>query len=224
VGDCLNEAPPEDASRTEVADVPAVPCEQEHAGEVYHTFELDDADAYPGYDEVSSLADEECIAQFEAFVGLPYNESRLDYWTLVPSDDTWNNLDDREVVCIVGDPQGPLIGSARGLGQSTALVGSCLDENGEPVDCASPHDSELYALVDLPDGPWPGQKEVDAASEQPCLDQFAGYVGVSYDDSALDFGYVTPDEESWGAGDRQVWCIVGDPAGPLTGSVRGSGQ
>jgi Septum formation len=120
-------------------------------------------------------------------------------------------------VCIVVDPTGPLTGSARGMGEAASLVGTCLDTNGEPVDCATAHDSELYAVVELPDGPWPGQKALDAASEQPCVDHFAGYVGVAYDQSTLDSAPLPPDEESWGAGDRQVWCLVVDPAGPLTG-------
>jgi hypothetical protein len=223
VGDCVNN-PPDDGPATEVVDVPAVPCEQEHTGEVYHVFDLDDAAAYPGEKKVISLADEGCLQQFEAFVGLPPEQSRLKISTLFPTNETWEQFDDREVVCIVVDPTRPLTGSARGMGEAAALVGTCLDTNGEPVDCAAPHDSELYALVALPDGPWPGQKAVDASSEQPCLDQFAGYVGVAYEQSALDLAPMPPDEASWGAGDRQVWCLVVDPAGPLTGSVRGSGR
>ena len=51
------------------------------------------------------------------------------------------------------------------MGQGAAAVGTCLDVNGGRVDCASQHDSEVYAVVNLPDGPWPGQEAVDAAIE-----------------------------------------------------------
>ena len=235
VGDCVNDPAADAPTATEVSDVPAVPCDQEHSGEVYHLFDLEDADEYPGEQEVVALADEGCVAEFEAFVGLTYEQSRLEYSTLYPSKQSWEELDDREVVCIVVDPAGPLTGSVRGLGEAAAAdpgtsagaapaVGSCLDASGEPVDCAAPHDSELYALPELPEGAWPGQDAVNASAEQACLDEFAGYVGVPHDQSALEFGFLTPDEAAWAAGDRQVWCVVGDPAGQLTGTVRGSGR
>jgi len=129
-------------------------------------------------------------------------------------------------------------GSARGMGQAAALpapaspppgeaapaVGSCLDAAGNLVDCAAPHDAEIYALVDLPESAWPGQEAIDTTAEQACFDPFAAYVGVPYDQSALGIAFLTPDEASWGAGDRQVGCVVVDPAGPLTGTVQGSGR
>ena len=234
VGDCVDD-PPTGATTTEVSDLAAVPCDQEHTGEIYYLVDLEDGD-YPGEEEVSASADEACAAEFEAFVGLAYEQSRLEISTLFPTRESWEDLDDREVVCIVVDPTGPLTGSARNLGEAAAAaepgtsaggvppVGTCLDVNGAPVDCATAHDSELYAVVDLPDGAWPGQEAVDASAEQACLDQFAGYVGVAYDQSALEFAYLPPDDTSWAAGDRQVGCLAVDPAGPLTGSVRGTGR
>ena len=49
----------------------------------------------PGEDKVISLADEGCLQQFEAFVGLPPEQSRLKISTLFPTDETWEQFDDR---------------------------------------------------------------------------------------------------------------------------------
>ena len=50
-------------------------------------------------------------------------------------------------------------------------VGECFDDSDEEDEvvrrpCAEPHDGEIIAGVTLPDGPYPGDKEVDKAGEQ----------------------------------------------------------
>jgi len=35
----------------------------------------------------------------------------------------------------------------------------------------------------------------------------------------LDFRFITPSEESWGDGDREILCTVYDPAGDTTGTL-----
>lgn len=109
VGDCFN-----DTALESVSDVPAVPCDEEHDNEIYHLFDLEGGD-YPGEETVSASADEGCRATFEAFVGLAYEESELDFGTLYPSEDTWADLGDREVVCLAYDPAGMVVGSLAGV-------------------------------------------------------------------------------------------------------------
>ncbi len=223
VGDCLSEVPGGSVFATQVETVPAVPCQEEHAGEVYDSFDLEDAE-FPGDERTAILAQEGCAERFGSFVGLSYGLARFEISVLTPSSETWD-IGDHEVVCIVSDPSGPLTDSPRGLGRAAApAVGSCWEALGTQVDCAVAHDAEIYALVDLPDGVWPGQKTLDADSELACRDKFGVYVGLAYDRSALDFAFVTPVEASWSAGDRLVGCLVVDPDAPLTGSVRGSGR
>ena len=41
---------------------------------------------------------------------------------------------------------------------------------------------------------------------------------------ALYFMYYPPTQDGWATGGREVTCLVFDPEGPLTGSVRGSGR
>jgi hypothetical protein len=103
----------------------------------------------------------------------------------------------------------------------------------ETVDCAEPHDGEVYALPQHPDGedaPFPGQEALDEFSAERCEAEFEEYVGTSFEESAFFFTSLSPGQEAWeGAGDREVVCLlVGAPAGDgfeqLTGSKRDSGE
>lgn len=108
VGDCFD-----DESASEITDVPAVPCAEAHDNEVYYLFDLPDGD-YPGDEAVSSGADDGCAAQFESFAGIAYDSSTLDWFTITPTEDTWNSVNDREVICSIYDPAGKTSGSLAG--------------------------------------------------------------------------------------------------------------
>jgi hypothetical protein len=108
-------------------------------------------------------------------------------------------------------------------------VGTCVDFGGAsalaPVDCAEPHDAELYEVFDLDGGtaePYPGQEAVVAEAERRCGDLFGEYVGRPYADSALDVVFLVPTRRTWDQGDRTVLCLVEDPSAPLVGSVAGT--
>lgn len=111
-------------------------------------------------------------------------------------------------------------------------VGMCLDDANLPatftsiplVDCAEPHDSEVYAVETLADGAYPGEEEIFRLAEEVCLDAFEPYVGISYDRSLYYFAYYWPEKNNWGAGDRDVVCVLFDENGQTEGSVRGSGR
>jgi hypothetical protein len=97
------------------------------------------------------------------------------------------------------------------------------------VTCEEPHDIEVYALVTHPAGseePYPGDDDVAQFADDECLGRFADFVGVAYEDSALDVFYLYPQEESWTKlDDREVACgVVSVDGSPLTGSMRGSGR
>jgi hypothetical protein len=227
VGDCFeDELTAGDASETaEVFDVDAVPCDERHRSEVYAIFDLPDGD-YPGEDEVVRLANEGCVERFADFVGTSYEATRLDVTYLFPTRRSWEQNDDREVACAVYDPAGPLTGSVADAGADYALpaVGDCLDDEGQPADCAEDHESELYLVTELKGKKYPGDKAVEDKAVKRCVAAFADYVGADYDESELDFLYFTPDRQSWDQGDRSVACAAYDPSGPLTESVRNSGR
>lgn len=108
-------------------------------------------------------------------------------------------------------------------------VGDCLDlsqqESSEvsslpTVPCDEPHDSEVFAELTLTGDELP--TDLDTQADTFCHDEFATFVGISYEESALEYSPLTPTESSWAQGDRVVQCIVlsGEP---VTGSLQGSG-
>ena len=92
------------------------------------------------------------------------------------------------------------------------------------IPCAEAHESEVYASFDLPDGDYPGDESVATQADEYCYGEFSGFVGVAWEDSAFDYGYLSPSPESWEQGDREVLCMIMDPAGLTTGSLSGAGR
>ena len=105
VGDCLDMVEGE-----QVETVPVVPCGDPHSDEVYHDFEMADGE-FPGDEAVNTAAEEGCLAAFEPFIGLPYEESTLYVAWYSPTEQSWNGFDDRVVSCVVSDPAGSVTGT-----------------------------------------------------------------------------------------------------------------
>jgi DNA-binding SARP family transcriptional activator len=106
-----------------------------------------------------------------------------------------------------------------------ASVTQLLDTGGtvSRVPCEEPHESETYHLFELGFGPYPGDEQVQAQAIERCSVQFQSYVGVTPDESALDFYYVYPDQSVWKQGIRLGGCSLHDATGlDLTGSMAGS--
>lgn len=99
----------------EVYELPIVPCDQPHTDEVYLIFDVPDGE-FPGDDALQSAATERCESAFGEFVGRPYAESELDMYWFVPTQASWNRLDDRAIQCIAfsyDEVTGTLEGAAR---------------------------------------------------------------------------------------------------------------
>ncbi|MBI15314.1 MAG: septum formation family protein [Chloroflexi bacterium] len=94
----------------------------------------------------------------------------------------------------------------------------------ELVSCDEPHESEVYAISDLPDSDWKGGDYVYEQARIFCLDSFEPFVGVEYALSTLDADFIYPTEESWkDMGDRLVQCsIYQESYMKVSGSLRGS--
>lgn len=108
VGDCFD-----DVTEDEVYEVPAVPCGDPHDNEIYYEFTMPDGE-YPGDDVITAAADAECRPQFEAFVGMAYAESVLDWFPFTPTEGSWSN-GDRVVQCAVYEPGARVSGSLAGV-------------------------------------------------------------------------------------------------------------
>lgn len=97
-----------------VESVEGVPCEGPHQLEVYHASNLALAE-YPGEDAMVEAGEQRCLEAFEPFVGIAYEESVYGFSVLYPSEQSWEELDDREVLCMLGNVDGtPKTGSAKG--------------------------------------------------------------------------------------------------------------
>jgi hypothetical protein len=126
--------------------------------------------------------------------------------------------------------------TAVGLFPDELRLGDCFNDSGQGtnevgeitvVDCGSAHDAEVFAVETLhgePDAPYPGDDEIARLSDELCLGKFASYVGIDYLDSAWEFGYFMPSEESWRKyDDRLVVCTLTDPDfNKIEGSKRNS--
>lgn len=112
-------------------------------------------------------------------------------------------------------------------------VGDCFDdpdgqtvEEVPAVDCGEPHDNEVFALVAhpaTPDEGFPGRDAVVATAEELCAGPFEEYVGRSYEESRLYLFPITPSQETWADGDREIVCALYEQdEGKMRGSRRGA--
>jgi predicted small secreted protein len=111
-------------------------------------------------------------------------------------------------------------------------VGDCFNETNDEIvsdvptiDCALPHDYEVYAEFDIDRANWPGDDEIFSLADEGCYDPFTSYVGLALEDSVLDYTYYVPTEDGWNDyDDHAVSCIIFDPAGQTTGSLIAAGR
>lgn len=107
-------------------------------------------------------------------------------------------------------------------------VGECFDNGnaeGEAIrqPCSEAHDGEIFGNLQLVDGPYPGEDEVDLEAESTCSAAFTTYVGKSTATSELEVSYWAPDEYQWNNHDRLAVCAAYGPGGDtLIGTVKGS--
>lgn len=109
-------------------------------------------------------------------------------------------------------------------------IGDCLNDRTAAdevtsvpiVDCSEPHDSEVYALTDTTTSDFPGTDALFTELDTFCQgDVFTEFVGIPYADSIYGTSGYIPTAESWANGDRELLCTIGDPAGQVTGSLKG---
>ncbi|MBH0025144.1 septum formation family protein [Salinibacterium sp. SWN248] len=93
------------------------------------------------------------------------------------------------------------------------------------VDCAEPHDAEVYAASYMAEGDFPGDSAIEDQATADCYAEFGTFIGADYDDSVYDFSWYYPTEGSWSEGDREILCLVYDPSGnQISGSLAGAAE
>lgn len=216
VGDCLDLTA---LDGEVVTQIPTVDCAQEHNGQVAATFEMPDG-AYPGEKQIQEAIEDRCLTGSESFVGTGGADSTLQLSDLSPTEDSWAG-GDRRVLCLVYMQDGATTETFEGsglLGQEPAVeVGDCVEISalqGEEindvptVDCAQEHDGQVAVSHQMPDGDYPSEQEWQDVIGDMCVSGFEAFVGTAYEDSTLEIYDLSPTEDSWDAGDRQVLCLV----------------
>jgi len=94
-----------------------VACNEEHDGQIAAIFDLDLGEEWPGASEVLIGAETGCVARFEDFVGVSYEQSIFFLQSFTPTEDSWANFDDRSVLCVLipADGEGPLVEDLQGI-------------------------------------------------------------------------------------------------------------
>ena len=130
-----------------------------------------------------------------------------------------------------------VVSDALGPGETTVFdvtAGDCLNDASESgdvstvpvVDCDEPHDSEVYAVITMDDGEYPGDAAVVTQANDSCRDSFERFIGVPAAQSRYMFNALYPTEDSWNGGDREILCRVAlVPDGTVekvTGSLAGA--
>jgi hypothetical protein len=113
-----------------------------------------------------------------------------------------------------------------GVGQCYNLPEETNVEEVNVVDCAEPHQYEVYAVIQHPAGPdeeYPGDEAISDFADEECLGStFEDYVGTPYQESELFAFVLQPTAETWDVGDREFVCAAYLEEGELEGSVQGS--
>lgn len=111
--------------------------------------------------------------------------------------------------------------SARNNTSASPVKGECFDAPSgslegmaydfDVVSCAGEHDGEVFAVVRMSGGSYPGDKKVTATADDRCYalqDSYAMDGWAVPDD--VDIYYVTPTSQSWSLGDREITCAFGN--------------
>ena len=97
-----------------IESVAAVPCTEPHDSQAFRAFDITGFESLPSETEIEDLVIEGCLgAHFEDFVGVPYELSALSVTWLEPTEETWDRVDDREILCIITNEAAMLTSDAR---------------------------------------------------------------------------------------------------------------
>ena len=96
VGDCVSN---DLVGGGTIEEFDIVDCTDSHRAELFFKFDMPDGD-FPGQEAINAAVVEQCQGSaFEDYVGTPYAESAVYVSPVTPTEQTWNDADDREVLC-----------------------------------------------------------------------------------------------------------------------------
>jgi Septum formation len=108
-------------------------------------------------------------------------------------------------------------------------VGQCFDTITDDLisdvpmkDCDEPHDNEVFAVYNVTEAVLPSAETMT----EGCFNRFEDAIGAPYATSIYGLAAITPTNDSWDDGDREVICygFVFDGPEKMTGTIVGSGK
>jgi hypothetical protein len=106
-------------------------------------------------------------------------------------------------------------------------TGDCITDlpNGTLVkmvpktDCGQPHAGEVYAVLTMPDGDYPGQPVIDQWQNR-CPSELESYSADALADASIGVFVLYPTAETWSQGDREIVCMATTEE-KRSGSIKG---
>jgi Domain of unknown function (DUF4190)/Septum formation len=102
------------------------------------------------------------------------------------------------------------ITAPQAAGPDKLRVGDCVarSEGNEVTDvqaqpCGKPGSDKVYAIFNLPGGPWPGLEQSNAAAEKGCTKRF----DALHKNTDAELVYFAPTETRWKLGYHRVVCL-----------------
>ncbi|MEE8347129.1 MAG: hypothetical protein V3S20_07265, partial [Dehalococcoidia bacterium] len=154
--------------------VRTVDCAEMHDGEVVALFDVE-GDDFPGDDALLDMGTEGCPSEASTY--------------LYPTDDSWNEMGDREITCIHESLFDLAIGDCFNFPTEDEFTVSI-----ERRACGDSHDAQVIDLMDMPDGEFPGDEAIAEYAFFNCPEATDDYLG--------------PTSGSWELGeDREIVCL-----------------
>jgi Septum formation len=119
-----------------------------------------------------------------------------------------------------------VIGGQGTVSATDVNVGDCIVDipnsprvlSVQKVSCDKPHEGEVYAVLNMPNGPFPGQSNIDEYQNK-CNPELQIYSPSAMQDPAIGVYVLYPTPETWSQGDRAVTCVATSTE-KRTGSVK----
>lgn len=105
-------------------------------------------------------------------------------------------------------------------------TGDCLEElpasglviTVDTAPCSEPHTGEIFSVMTMPDGDFPGTFAIEEYQNK-CAPELAAYSPEAVEDPDVGLFVLFPSEDSWAQGDRTVTCIATSDS-PRTGTLK----
>jgi hypothetical protein len=104
------------------------------------------------------------------------------------------------------------------IGAKELRVGNCITDakstqldarTFDAVECAQPHDGEVFTIIALGDGTYRGEPALIAKGQRGCLARLRRQATAkAFRDKRLGFKFVFPTKRSWAQGDHEITCLV----------------